>query len=42
MEVVCGRGGSTHELVRDDHAFVCLLEQFTCISLVVNYLWANQ
>ena len=25
------RGGGTHELVRDDHVFVCLLEQFTCI-----------
>ena len=24
-------GGSTHELVRDDHVFVCLWEQSTCI-----------
>ena len=22
--VICGRGGDTHELVRDDHVFVCL------------------
>ena len=26
-----GVGGSTHELVRDDHVFVCLWEQLTCI-----------
>ena len=32
-------GGSTHELVRDDHVFVCLWEQFTCIQLVVDYQW---
>ena len=24
-----GGGESTHELVRDDHVFVCLLEQIT-------------
>ena len=32
--VICGGGGvggSTHELVLDDHVFVCLWEQFTCI-----------
>ena len=31
--VICGGGigGSTHELVRDDHVFVCLWEQSTCI-----------
>ena len=42
--MICGRGGgggggegrgSTHELVRDDHVFVCLWEQFTCILLVL-------
>ena len=32
MGVICGGGGgglggSTHELVRDDHVFVCLSEQ---------------
>ena len=26
-----GGGGGTHDLVRDDHVFVCLWEQFTCI-----------
>ena len=26
-----GVGGSTHELVRDDHVFVCLSEQLTSI-----------
>ena len=26
-----GGGGRTHELVRDDHVFVCLSEQLTCI-----------
>ena len=36
MGVICGGGGggiggSTHELVRDDHVFVCLWEQLTCI-----------
>ena len=35
MEVICGGGGggggSRHELVRDDHVFECLWEQFTCI-----------
>ena len=38
MGVICGGGGgggwgvgSTHELVRDDHVFVCMWEQFTCI-----------
>ena len=36
MGVICGGGGeggggSTHELVRYDHVFVCLWEQFTCI-----------
>ena len=30
-----GREGGTHELVRDDHVFVCLWEQFTCILLVL-------
>ena len=32
--VICGGGGGgggTHELVRDDHVFLCLWEQFTCI-----------
>ena len=37
-----GGGGGTHELVRDDRVFVCLWEQFTCIYLVEDYLWANQ
>ena len=42
--MICGGGigRSTHELVRDDHVFVCLWEQFTFILLVVDYLWANQ
>ena len=33
MGVICGGGigGSTHELVRDDHVFVCLWEKSTCI-----------
>ena len=38
MGVICSGGGgggvvvsSTHELVRDDHVFVCLCEEFTCI-----------
>ena len=36
MGVICGGGGgggvggSTHELVRDDHVFVCLWEKSTC------------
>ena len=31
--VICGGGigGSSHELVRDDHVFVCLSEQLTSI-----------
>ena len=37
--MICGGGGgggggdrgSTHEFVRDDHVFVCLWEQSTCI-----------
>ena len=41
MGVICagggGIGGSTHELVRADHVFVCLWEQSTCIKLVVDY-----
>ena len=33
MGVICGGGigGSTNELVRDDHVFVCLWEQSTYI-----------
>ena len=33
MGVICGGGGggSTHELVRDDHVFVCLSEQLASI-----------
>ena len=26
-----GVGRSTHDFVRDDHVFVCLWEQLTCI-----------
>ena len=26
-----GGGGGEHKLVRDDHVFVCLWDQFTCI-----------
>ena len=46
MGVICGGGGgiggSTHQLVPDDHVFVCLWEKSTCILLVVDYLWAYQ
>ena len=39
--VVIGRG-STHVLVRDYHVFVYIWKQYTCMQLVVDYLWANQ